>query len=189
MENLNNLIITFLLLSNIIPHHVKAQLSQAERQKQCNYNKVRLADREKQLANVNSELYGIISGKQIEHEKDNMAFVRKIITANKIRIYSNGQDVPIYILSEKEEIQFNRTIAEYSFSGCAEAKQGSQYSYYLEYCLEDLYKMIAKKVDKAERLIQKRSKLLRQKVGLEKQIVLYRNKLIKLDCDDNRVGR
>lgn len=173
---MKKLIKYFTLLLVIIPLSQPgyAQLTEEQRKERCQNNKNHLIELEKQLAIVNAELSKTPERKEIEEERDHMVFVKKI---------KNDPD-KYYELSSSDLAAFNRILSKYNFNfgGCHENDSYTE-NEQIKYCLNNLYNIIARKIERDKALLPQRPGLLKQKTDINKQIDIYHNNLVALGCD------
>lgn len=140
----------------------------------CENNRKMLADQESKLKTVNAELNKVPEPKELEDARDHMVF---------IKTYKNKPDL-IKTMNKEEKNTFNRIIARYNFS-LEECSKGNQTPSW--FCMDDLYRLIAKKIDDGKILISKKPELLQEKKEIEEKIRSHRNNLVALRCDMSEI--
>ena len=150
----------------------------AQEQDRCQNNKNRLAELEKQLANVNAELSKIPEFKEIENARNHMVFVNKLAKKDSFEY------------AEYAELKRIASLYNFDFQECYQDCEESSPLPAIEImaacakvCRVNLSILITKKIDKAEASLPQKIELLKEKSDLEKQIAVHRNNIIALGCD------
>lgn len=169
----NIIAFAFIAWAFLYPGTTKSQdLPEAQRLERCQNNKNRIVELEEHLNILNKDIYALMSNKEMEDTRAQLAFVQTMYDREITKDY----------------IKYHRLSAQYNFTNddCYDAEITDRYSAMYK-CYAELERRINEKIRKAQSLESKRPQLITRKNEIDKQLAEHRNNLIALRCNESNV--